>query len=136
MMRWSFLQMFSRSPMHEYSLMRGLLSQVETLRRQHAADQVVSIRLVIGEFSGIEAELLQSAFEDLAQGTASAEAKLELVRTQLSARCSNCNRIFNVENFRFVCPHCKSQNVVIEQGEELLLDTVTFRNREMESHAS
>lgn len=122
--------------MHEYSLMRGLLTQVEALRHQHAADQVVSIRLVIGEFSGIEADLLQSAFEDLAQGTASAGAKLELVRTHLGARCADCKNVFNVENFHFVCPQCRSQHVVIEQGEELLLDTVTFRNQEMESHAS
>lgn len=120
--------------MHEYSLMRGLLSQVDELRSQHHADRVVSIRLIVGEFSGVEADLLQSAFEDLSQETPMAGAVLDIRRTGLSGRCADCNSVFTIEQFRFLCPHCESKAVSIQQGEELLLDTVTLANRETEIH--
>ena len=120
--------------MHEYSLMRGLLPQVDELRTRHQADRVVSIRLIVGEFSGVEADLLQSAFDDLSEGTPMAGAVLDIQRTGLSGRCADCNSVFTIEKFRFICPHCESTAISIHQGEELLLDTVTLANRETEVH--
>jgi len=122
--------------MHEYSLIRGLLSQVEGLRTQYQADRVTSIRLIIGEFSGVEADLLQSAFDDLSQGTSIAGADLAIQTTSLSGRCEDCDSVFLIEKYRFRCPHCDSTLVTIQQGEELLLETVTFANRETETHES
>jgi hydrogenase nickel incorporation protein HypA/HybF len=118
--------------MHEYSLMRGLLSQVDELRSRHQADRVVSIRLIVGEFSGVEADLLQSAFDDLSQGTPMADADLDIQRTGLSGRCADCESVFAIEKFRFICPQCDSAAVSIHQGEELFLDTVTLGSRETE----
>ena len=119
--------------MHEYSLMRGLLSQVDELRTRHQADRVVSIRLIVGEFSGVEADLLQSAFDDLSRETPMAGAALDIQRTSLSGRCADCESVFTIEKFRFICPHCESAAVSIDQGEELLLETVTLANREREA---
>ena len=112
--------------MHEYSLVRGLLTQVDEMRCQHQADSVVSIKLTVGEFSGIEADLLHSAFEELSQGTALEGAILELTRTILEARCEMCQSEFPIVKFRFICPECNSLSVTICQGEELLLESVTM----------
>ena len=113
--------------------MRGLLSQVDGLRSRHRADHIVSIRLIVGEFSGVEADLLQSAFDDLSRETPMAGAFLDIQRTSLAGRCADCESVFAIEKFRFVCPHCQSADVSIHQGEELLLDTVTLQNRETEA---
>lgn len=112
--------------MHEYSLVRGLLSQIEDLRKEHAAGSVISVRLMIGEFSGVEADLLQSAFLELSQGTAVAGASVDIHRTTLEARCEECGREFMVQKFRFVCPGCQSGRTTICRGDELLLESVTF----------
>jgi hydrogenase nickel incorporation protein HypA/HybF len=118
--------------MHEYSLMRGLLKQVDEMRCQNRADYVVSIKLTVGEFSGIEADLMTSAFEELSLGTALEGASLELTRTSLAARCMNCDADFPIQNYRFICPACGSVSVTICQGEELLLESVTMGCGEME----
>ena len=57
---------FARWSMHERSLVRSLLAQVQALAAEHPADRVAAIRVRIGEFSGVEPELLQSAYEELA----------------------------------------------------------------------
>lgn len=116
--------------MHEYSLVRGLLSQIEELRRQHDACLVLSLRLIVGEFSGVEADLLQSAFQDLSKGTPAEAASIDIVTTELTAECHNCGNHFTVDRFQFVCPQCQSTKVSIERGDELILESVTFEHRD------
>ena len=112
--------------MHEYSLVDGLLAQIDALRVEHQADRVTAVRLIVGEFSGIEAQLLHTAFDELSQGTPMEGATLEIQSSELLARCKDCRAEFHVGGFQFVCPHCQSGSVDIEKGEELILDTLTF----------
>lgn len=114
--------------MHEYSLVRGLLRQIEELRRQHDACLVVSLRLIVGEFSGVEADLLHSAFEDLSKGTPAEAASIDIIKTELTAACQCCGNHFAVNRFQFVCPQCQSTKVAIERGDELILESVTFEH--------
>ena len=122
--------------MHEYSLMRGLLKQVDSLRSQHHADRVLSIRLIIGEFSGIEAGLLQSAFDDLSQETPLVGAVLEIRQTSLMGRCASCESEFAIAGFEFTCPQCSSKAITIVQGEDLMLDTVRLGYETTETRVS
>lgn len=118
--------------MHEYSIVQGLISQVRELQHQNQADRIVSVRLIVGEFSGVEPELLKLAFDILTKGTLMEGASLEIRGTELSARCLDCQRTFVVERFRFVCPACASTSISVEQGEELILESLTFASREQE----
>ena len=47
--------------MHEFALCELLLRQVETLQKEQNADRVTGVRVKVGEFSGVEPELLQQA---------------------------------------------------------------------------
>ena len=55
--------------MHEASLVQSLLEQVQTLMRDHQAQRVQTIQLSVGEFSGVEPELLRSAYDLLVDQT-------------------------------------------------------------------
>ena len=54
--------------MHEESLVRSLLHQVEDLAQQHHATEVEDIEVEIGPLSGVEPLLVREAFERLKDG--------------------------------------------------------------------
>lgn len=110
---------------HEFSLASVLLKQVETIRRQEGAERVLGVRVSVGEFSGVEPDLFQEAFESLVAESALGEVDLQLNRVPLQSRCDDCDRAFAVERFRFQCPDCQSRRLTITGGQELVLESVT-----------
>jgi hydrogenase nickel incorporation protein HypA/HybF len=112
--------------MHERSLVRALLRQVETLAAQHRSSRVIGIRVRIGEFSGVEPELLESAYDDLVEQTSLRGAELAIDRVPLEAICQQCGKRFQIADYRFECAGCGSVQLTISGGEELLLESVTM----------
>jgi hydrogenase nickel incorporation protein HypA/HybF len=112
--------------MHERSLVRALLRQVEGLAEAHSSSRVLSIRVRIGEFSGVVPELLASAYEELKTDTTLRDATLDLEQTPLEAACKQCGNEFRIERFKFECDSCGSAELTIRGGEEMLLDSVTM----------
>ena len=76
--------------MHEYSIASALLDRVEVEVRRHAHAEVLCIRVRVGELSGVDGDLLRSAWSLAREGTACARADLELAG----------------ESARWVCPRC------------------------------
>jgi hydrogenase nickel incorporation protein HypA/HybF len=111
--------------MHEYSLAQSLVRQVIELQQREHATRVNAVYVRVGEFAGVDAELLRSAAESLASEMPDlASARIVLETVPLRARCSSCEREFPVENFRFACPHCGGRQVTIVHGEELQLERI------------
>jgi len=112
--------------MHEYSLARSLIRQVQQLLTEHTCDHVLRVHVSIGEFSGVEPELLSSAYEQLIEGTPLAKSKLVLERVPLEARCEGCGSLFLIDRFQFVCPECHDRRLTIVRGEEMILESLTL----------
>ena len=112
--------------MHERSLVRALLRQVQAIAEDHWPNCVRAVRVRIGEFSGVDAELLAAAYAELAAETALCHAELIIDRTTLQAQCRRCGRKFQIQEFTFECPTCASRDLAILGGEELLLDSITL----------
>ena len=112
--------------MHERSLVKALIRQVEDLAREHPDSRVLSIRVRIGEFSGVEADLLAGAYDDLVPDTPLCGARLSIEKVPLEAVCEQCGNKFQIQRFHFVCGKCGSLRLTLHGGEELLLDSVTF----------
>jgi hydrogenase nickel incorporation protein HypA/HybF len=114
--------------MHEESLVRQLLRQVQAIADEYPASQVRSISVRIGEFSGVEPEFLSNAYSRLVGTTQFPEAQLVAERVKLQATCRPCNYEFSIKSFTFRCPCCGSSELSILGGEELLLDSITMEN--------
>jgi len=110
--------------MHEYSLVRSLLNQMEAICRQHDAARITAVDLSVGEFSGVDADLLQSAFEQLSAERWPTPIRLVVTRVPLTATCGPCQKSFPVQQFHFVCPVCQANDVTISSGEGLVLERV------------
>lgn len=110
--------------MHEYSLVRGMLRQIHEISQQQQAKQVHRVWVTIGEFSGVEPELLRLAFEELSALDGLGVPTLEMEIIPLEAFCLQCEQRFYIEDFRFVCPKCGESKLRIIGGEELVLDRI------------
>jgi hypothetical protein len=64
---------------HEYSIVQSLLERVESEARQHEATAVHRIHLRIGELSGVEIDLLDTAFQTFRSGSSDLSLGLDLL---------------------------------------------------------
>lgn len=106
--------------MHERSLVQALLEQVRETAAARELPPVREVVLEVGEFCGVDTELVELAFGEMAPEVLGHDVGLELRRTPLTAECRSCGHEFVVERFRFVCQLC-SGDVTVTGGEEFRL---------------
>jgi hydrogenase nickel incorporation protein HypA/HybF len=116
--------------MHERSLVKALLRQVEGVAASHPGNRVSSVRVRLGELSGVEPELFSYAFEELVAHSPLDGAVLNLELAALEGSCDECGNRFQIERLRFQCIQCGSSRVTLRGGEEMLLESVTLEEAE------
>jgi hydrogenase nickel incorporation protein HypA/HybF len=112
--------------MHETSLVRSLLRQVEQIAAQHGGACVTRVEVEIGPLSGVEPLLVRSAFDRLVDRSRWPSAELAIEEVSLQAFCPSCGAEFMIEDFSFRCPRCASRSVRITRGDEFRLLNVTI----------
>lgn len=110
--------------MHELALCQALMTQVETIAREHRAERVTSITLGMGPLSGVEAQLLQHAYPIASAGTVAEGAELSIQTTPVRVRCNSCGKTGDALVNRLVCGHCGDWRTELVSGDELLLVSV------------
>jgi hydrogenase nickel incorporation protein HypA/HybF len=68
--------------MHEMSLLRGLLHQIEELARRNGSNRVTVVRLKLGPLAHIEPDHLREHFVEAARGTVAESARLDIETTE------------------------------------------------------
>jgi hydrogenase nickel incorporation protein HypA/HybF len=112
---------------HEHSLVRSLLSQVEQLAADHGATAVEEIVVAVGALAGVEPLLLASAFEQLASDKWFHHTKLSVEREPLALVCEDCGATFEPDGFAFACRSCSSKETRVLRGEGVVLRNVALR---------
>ena len=107
--------------MHELGLAQETLDIVLATAKREGAQRVVSIRLRIGDWSGVVPEAMQFALETIVEGTAAAGARIELIRVPPACRCAACDTRYEVSDYDYACPVCGAINYDVEQGKEMEL---------------
>jgi hydrogenase nickel incorporation protein HypA/HybF len=107
--------------MHEYSIVQALLDACEENVKANSASKVTKVVIKIGIMSGVEPELLQSAFETFKEETLCHEAELVMQIQPIVVRCHVCLRESVLEKREYHCPNCKSQALDIIDGEDMYL---------------
>lgn len=111
--------------MHEFSLVRSLLDQVDQVVAEHGGRVAVEICVELGPLSGVEPVLVKSAFEQLADSSSARGAMLRIDEVPLTAKCSACDTEFEIIDFRFQCPACGSRDTQTTRGDTFRLMSVT-----------
>ncbi len=108
--------------MHEYSIVQALLEQVERQARAHGATAIHRLHVSIGELSGIETALLETAYETFRERTLCAESELTVHPVAARWSCPACGRpVAPGEALR--CPDCRLP-ARLEAGDEIVLERI------------
>ncbi len=112
--------------MHEFSLVRSLLEQVDRIVVSNHGRTAVEVRVEIGPLSGVEPLLVKEAFTQLVATGRHRDAALVIDEVPLTARCQSCTTEFELEGFHFLCPNCGSRDTSVIRGDEFRLMNVTI----------
>jgi hydrogenase nickel incorporation protein HypA/HybF len=106
--------------MHEYSIVAGLLEQAERHVTQHGAISVTRVEVRIGDSSGVDADLFQSAFEVLSRDSLCRGATLSIRRVPTLWQCGSCGGELRAGDV-LICKGCGAPGRLVA-GDELILD--------------
>jgi hydrogenase nickel incorporation protein HypA/HybF len=107
--------------MHEYSLVSAMVERVEQEARARRAVAVSRLAVRIGALSGVEPELLASAFTLCRQGIL-AGAELDILRSEAAWACPSCGAMIpSGEVLR--CSACGTPAKLVS-GDEILLERI------------
>jgi hydrogenase nickel incorporation protein HypA/HybF len=107
--------------MHEYSIVQSLLDLTEENAKQNNAKKVTKLEIKVGVLSGVEVELLKTAFDTFKDGTICEDAEFIVHIQPVVVRCKECNEKNELQKNEYSCPNCNSQNLEVLDGEEMYL---------------
>jgi len=109
--------------MHEYALVEALVRRVEEEARERSALAVHALSVRVGELSGVDPELFQTAYDTFRAGTICASASLAVRRVEATWSCPRCRRSI-VRGAILACPDCREPARLDDGGDALTLDRI------------
>ena len=110
--------------MHELSVCLALLDKVMSIAGERDARRVTRIELTVGPLSGIEIDLLESAWPIASAGTLADSADFVVDAAPIVVHCSRCDEESSAHSNRLVCGHCGAYETRVVTGEEMILQRV------------
>lgn len=107
--------------MHEYSIVQSLLDSCEEHARQNEATRVEKVIVKIGVLSGVEPDLLQTAFDTFKENTICHDALFVINHQKVVIKCQGCSEESVLEVNEFMCQKCQSTSVEVLDGEDMYL---------------
>lgn len=115
--------------MHELAIAESIVDAVRTKAAECSAARVTSVRLKVGEASGIVTDSLTFCFEMVASlDPMVAGARLAVDTVPHRAWCRSCAAEFPVINFVARCPTCEEWSREVLSGTELQILEMEIEN--------
>ncbi|MGO0121729.1 hydrogenase maturation nickel metallochaperone HypA [Desulfothermobacter acidiphilus] len=107
--------------MHELGIVQSMMEMVEESAVANRIVKVTRVKLVVGQLTLAQPDLLQFAFATLTPGTIFEGAELEVEERPLVLRCCSCGATFAPEYIQYACPTC-GERCEVTSGKELYVD--------------
>ncbi|MDH4943624.1 hydrogenase/urease nickel incorporation protein HypA [Sulfurimonas sp. C5] len=107
--------------MHEYSIVQSLLNSCEEHAAENNASSVSKVVVKIGVMSGVEPDLLQTAFDTFKEKSVCENAEFVINIQKVIIVCNECKTEKVLEELEYKCDNCGSINVEVIDGEEMYL---------------
>ncbi len=105
--------------MHEATIAKNIIELIQTEFPELNCKRIYSVKLRIGELSGIYPESLEYYFQELSKNTILENTKLSFEKAPIKVICAVCSTIFEIINMDYDCPNCKNSQFNIIGGDEL-----------------
>jgi hydrogenase nickel incorporation protein HypA/HybF len=106
---------------HEYSIVQSLIDLIEENAKNNDAKKVTKVEVKVGVLSGVEIELLETAFNTFKEGTICEDSEFIVYKQEVVVKCKECGEESSLQNEEYSCPHCGSQHLEVLDGEEMYL---------------
>jgi len=100
---------------------QSLLDIAIAAAEREGAQRIIRVNVVAGELRGLVPLQFTFCFGLIAENTIASGAELNLEITPVRGRCKRCEQTFIVEDYRYICPKCQSEDIEIVGGTELRL---------------
>lgn len=110
--------------MHELVIVEGILDVIIPEVKKHHAEKILSIKLKIGEMSGVVPECIHEYFGVASKGTIAEGAKVIIEKTPVMITCPDCGYSGEIRKGMHECPSCGSLRFRITSGSEYFIDSV------------
>ena len=110
--------------LHEYAITQNIVNICCEEAEKNNALKISSIKLKIGELSGLVPECIQEYFNFISMNTVAQGAKLQVEKMPIIMQCNNCGSINEINKVDFNCQSCGSTDVKIIGGNEFLIDSM------------
>jgi hydrogenase nickel incorporation protein HypA/HybF len=108
--------------MHEYSIVQSLVDSVAGVVAKNGGGAVHHVSIEIGELSGVDTDLLQTAYDTFREGTLCERAPLTIKRTPARWECRKCAASI-ARGAILRCPVCDAPARMVS-GDEIMLRRV------------
>ncbi len=123
--------------MHEYSVMRQLISALIEELEKKGINKIESVKVEIGELTFLYKEQLQFAYEVLSKDTFLEGSKLEVVNIDAEVSCPNCGYQGGIDyledpGFHYnipviSCPDCGEKPEIIHGKETTIIGVKAYK---------
>lgn len=107
--------------MHELSLTQNLL---DVALKYAESKKILSVNLVIGQFSDEREESIQFYWDELAKDTLAQGACLHFERVDAEMKCFECGMVFHPDDETSLCPSCQSHRLQLISGDDVRLNSI------------
>jgi hydrogenase nickel incorporation protein HypA/HybF len=107
---------------HEYSIVSALMGRVCAENQVRGSGRVLRVWVRIGELSGVDPDLLATAYENCRKGSICAGASLEICRVPAMWSCPSCGDPIAC-GAPLRCGRCAAAATLV-QGDEIVLDRI------------
>jgi hydrogenase nickel incorporation protein HypA/HybF len=108
--------------LHEYSIVGAMIARIDAEARARNAVSVRRVRVRIGELSGVDPDLLASAYEIFRERSVCEDAELSIERVQARWQCATCGEA-GVSHGYLRCGNCGGAPSLV-QGDEIILQQI------------
>lgn len=110
--------------MHELALTKSILDIAVSEAEKRKFGRVLSIKLRIGEFSGVVPQFIQNYYDIVSRGTVAENAKLIVEKIPVSIRCNSCGVVSTVDRTHIRCPECGKNDITMLTGREFYVESL------------
>lgn len=110
--------------MHELAITQSILDISKKAAEEHGAKRVKSVRIMLGEYSGVVPQCIQYYFDVISKDTVAEGASLDIRRLPVLIQCHTCGRESQIDRLHVNCPLCGSTDLKLVQGREFYIDSL------------
>ena len=110
--------------MHELAITQSILDIARKAADEHGAKRVKSVRIMLGEYSGVVPQCIQYYFDVISKDTIAEGAVLDIRRLPVVIRCGACGRESTIDKRHVACPLCGSTELKLIGGREFYIESL------------